>query len=368
MLITFPHIGNIYMFIKVIFDALGVNYIIPPPCSKRTFELGIKNAPEMVCMPLKINLGNFIEGIEQGADTVVITGGCGPCRFGYYGEMHKEMLKAMGYTDVKVITIDNSVGVRELIKRLKAAFNNSSLIAIFFALLKACKVIDYADRLDRMCYKLRPREIIKGETDRIINRLPDEIRKTAGYKGVMRVLRETDGMLKQLEIDNKVEPLKVGLVGDIYTLIEPSTNLYIEKMLGEMGMEVDKSLYITKWINEHIIKIKVNRKEKRHYEKVVRPYLKEPIGGFARESLGHSAMYAEKGFDGVIQVYPLTCMPEIVSSSILPQLSKDYDIPVLTLIIDEMTGEAGYRTRIEAFQDLMMRRKEKRESELVFRN
>jgi predicted nucleotide-binding protein (sugar kinase/HSP70/actin superfamily) len=51
-------------------------------------------------------------------------------------------------------------------------------------------------------------------------------------------------------------------------------------------------------------------------------------------------------------------MPEIVSKSILPTISKDKNFPILTLIVDEMTGEAGYITRLEAFLDLLERRKD----------
>jgi len=85
------------------------------------------------------------------------------------------------------------------------------------------------------------------------------------------------------------------------------------------------------------------------------------IGGHAQETIGNTVLYAQKGYDGVIQIYPLTCMPEIVAESILPEVQNDIDIPVLTLIIDEMTGEAGYLTRVEAFIDLINRRREKAE-------
>jgi len=54
-------------------------------------------------------------------------------------------------------------------------------------------------------------------------------------------------------------------------------------------------------------------------------------------------------------------MPEIVAESILPAVERDYNIPILTLIIDEMTGEAGYMTRIEAFVDLLRKRRERGE-------
>ena len=52
-------------------------------------------------------------------------------------------------------------------------------------------------------------------------------------------------------------------------------------------------------------------------------------------------------------------MPEIVAKSILPNVSKDYEFPIMTLIIDEMTGEAGYMTRLEAFIDLLKRKRRK---------
>ena len=80
------------------------------------------------------------------------------------------------------------------------------------------------------------------------------------------------------------------------------------------------------------------------------------IGGHAQETVGNSVLYAKKGYDGIIQVYPLTCMPEIVAESILPSVERDFEVPVLTLILDEMTGEEGFVTRLEAFADLIEQR------------
>ena len=64
---------------------------------------------------------------------------------------------------------------------------------------------------------------------------------------------------------------------------------------------------------------------------------------------------------------PFTCMPETIAKSILPQVSRDLGIPVLSLVIDEMTGRAGVATRLEAFTDLarFRRRASGRQSRLV---
>jgi len=56
-------------------------------------------------------------------------------------------------------------------------------------------------------------------------------------------------------------------------------------------------------------------------------------------------------------MFPFTCMPEIVAKNILPKVSNDMDIPVLSLAFDEQSGEAGIVTRLEAFIDLLKYRR-----------
>jgi predicted nucleotide-binding protein (sugar kinase/HSP70/actin superfamily) len=101
-------------------------------------------------------------------------------------------------------------------------------------------------------------------------------------------------------------------------------------------------------------------KKRIDFAEAAKPYISHNIGGHTRETVGHAVLHAQQGYDGVIQLYPLGCMPEIVAQSILVQVSKDYDIPILTLITDEMTGEAGYMTRVEAFVDLLQKRRERK--------
>ena len=92
------------------------------------------------------------------------------------------------------------------------------------------------------------------------------------------------------------------------------------------------------------------------------------IGGDALESVSDVAYANERGVDGIIHVSPFTCMPEIMSQNIFPTMRENCEIPILTLIMDEQTGRAGYITRLEAFVDLMRRRKlykKKKEQEVL---
>ncbi|MBC7326464.1 MAG: CoA protein activase, partial [Moorella sp. (in: Bacteria)] len=58
MKVTFPHMGHLWLVLKTALEGIGLEVVIPPPCTRRTLELGIRHAPESACLPLKVNLGN----------------------------------------------------------------------------------------------------------------------------------------------------------------------------------------------------------------------------------------------------------------------------------------------------------------------
>ena len=104
--IAFPRFGNYHIALEFLFTkGLGVEYITPPPSTKKTLEIGSKYSPDYVCSPFKFNLGNYIEAIEAGANTLVQTGGV--CRLGFYGELHEQILKDLGY-NVKFINMSRA--------------------------------------------------------------------------------------------------------------------------------------------------------------------------------------------------------------------------------------------------------------------
>ena len=363
MKVTFPHMGNQYVATKVLLDELGVESIVPPECSKETLNIGTKHSPESICLPLKINIGNYIESMKMGADTIVLTGSCGPCRFGYYSILQKEILKTMGH-QFDFILLDPPQGdYKSFFNSVYKLANTKNPYKIIKALAKATKALYGVDEIDEIAYYKRPRECNIGDTDRYYDRFHKEIRKLTGFKAVRELIEETKLNMTKVEEDPERDVIKIGLIGEIYTIIEPFVNLDIEKKLGYLGVEIDKSLKISRWLTEHLYLQPLKLSSEREIWKEARPYMKSMIGGHARETIGYAVKYAKEGYDGLIQVYPFTCMPEIVAQSILPSIEKDFNIPYLCLIVDEMTGEAGLNTRIEAFVDLLRRRKETKEHE-----
>jgi predicted nucleotide-binding protein (sugar kinase/HSP70/actin superfamily) len=87
MKLTFPHMGNMYIPIKVLLDSIELPYVIPPLCNKNTMESGQLYSPEFMCLPFKTMLGDFLYALNKGADVILCGSSCGQCRQGYYGEL-----------------------------------------------------------------------------------------------------------------------------------------------------------------------------------------------------------------------------------------------------------------------------------------
>lgn len=362
MIVTFPHMGHLWISLKAMLEYLGVNVQEPPPCTKKTMVLGTKHAPEFACMPLKLNLGNFMEAAELGADTILMAGGCGPCRFGYYAQVEHAILQDLGYNYELVVVEPPEKHISELLSKIRYVTGNRSwwhvIKGIRFGYLKA-RVID---ELEKKAHWLRPREITPGSTDKAFRAALDEIIRVRAPEGIPEAERKAMSILEQVSVDEGRPVVKIGIVGEIYTLLEPFANLDMERHLGRLGAEVDRSIYLSEWINDHLFMglIKGKRSSKDSRRAAV-PFLNHFVGGHGQESIGSTVLYAKQGYDGVIQVLPFTCMPEIVAQSILPEVSTEMGVPVLTLIVDEQSGEAGTVTRLEAFIDLLTRKKQKKE-------
>ena len=138
---------------------------------------------------------------------------------------------------------------------------------------------------------------------------------------------------------------------------------FFRNLLGKMGVQTRRSLTVSSFLKDAIIP-KIFRNGETHLQRanrMAKPYLMRDIGGDALECVSDVAFADMKHRDGIIHVSPFTCMPEIMSQNIFPSMREDCEIPILPLILDEQTGRAGYITRIEAFVDLMRRKKRRKE-------
>ncbi len=356
MQVTFALMGDFAIPLKALFTNLGHQVIPPPPVTENTIRLGTRHSPELACYPLKVNIGNYIESLERGADTIVMAGGVGPCRFGYYAQVQREILKDMGY-DFNMIIIDPpQCGLAELRQKLASLNNGKNWRQILFALRLFWHKTKALDLLHQKALLARPRQKSRGLVTRVYREYVGLLDEAETPAEVRETYRAGEKALQETAAQTPPKPTRIALVGEVYMLLEPYANLDIENALGDMGVTVERSIYISDWIKDHVVLSNLRLKRGGSYKKAAAPYLKHFIGGHGWESIGDTVLAARRGFDGVIHILPFACTPEIVAQSILPRVSKDNRIPVMSLSFDEHSARAGFITRLEAFVDLLRRR------------
>jgi len=340
----------------MLLNDLGNEVVVPPRPGKHTLNLGVKYAPEFACFPLKILLGTYLETAQAGADTIVTTGGVGPCRAGLYAQLHHKILQDLG-CEIKMIVFEpprlHPVNFICNMRALNKA--RLSIRSIITHIKQAWRKVKALDNVEKLSHVIRPREITRGSTTRVYRQVLNWIDEAYAINQIEEAEAAALAAINKIPQDPTRKVLKIGIVGEIYVLLEPASNLEIEETLGNLGVQVERSIFLTGWTRDNTWK---ETSEGITVKDAAAPYIPELLGGHGRDSVGNTVLYARRGFDGVIQLAPFTCIPEIVARTVLPRVSREHNIPFLTFFLDEQTGKAGMTTRIEAFIDLLRRRKQ----------
>jgi predicted nucleotide-binding protein (sugar kinase/HSP70/actin superfamily) len=323
---------------------------MPPVNNQRTLSLGVRYSPEGLCIPFKLTLGNLIEAVELGADTLIMPAGYGTCRLGYYAKTQEQILRDLGYR-FEMIPVGFSeqklFGLLKMIKRLSNNAPWSKIISGFrFGLAK----LNTLDKVERVVQRVRAVERIKGTANQLLNKAVKAIDRADDYTTLKRVQVEYIDQLNQVAKDIQARPLIVGITGEFYVVLEPFSNLDVESELGKLGVEVRRTTFISSWTKFSLFLNPLGVNEKDRIHKAALPYLKRDIGGDGWESVGEKVLHARE-YDGIIHLAPFTCMPEIVAQNIMPSTKES--IPVLTILCDEQMAKQGMLTRLEAFVDLL---------------
>lgn len=362
--IAFPHMGLIYVAWSAALRKVGLEPYVPPYTSKKTLSLGTKHSPEAICLPYKLILGNFIEALDGGTDYVAMITSPGICRLGEYGKCIQNALHDLGY-DARYIELQLYDGIEGMYRFLREITGKNRPLMFINAIVTAIRKVFLVDDLETKLAYLRAREIKQGDAEKAFERALKIVDAEDSLLKLSKAKKRAFAEMDKVKIDKNKEVLYVDITGEIYLVCDPFSNQNIEKELGHMGVQVRKSLTVSSFLKDAIIP-KMFRKGETHLQRanrLAKPYLMRDIGGDALECVSDVAYANERGIDGIIHISPFTCMPEIMSQNIFPAMRENCEIPILPLIMDEQTGKAGYLTRLEAFVDLMKRRKRKKAME-----
>ena len=363
MILSFPNMGPNWVAFKTLFEQLdpSIKVVIPDPTNREAIKVGVKYSPEFVCFPFKATLGDFVNAIKKGADTLVMAIDCGPCRFGFYHAVQERLLHDMGYKNVRVIPLDQADLLEfHWVKTLQEVSGMSGLLSyprfvkavIFF--MKKAKLLQDIQTAEGL---FRAYERNQGDTTDVLNNVLNKLDQANTLKELRNFKNVIKEEFNKIDVDKALTPLRVAIFGEIHISMEPYVNVDIRRKFGEMGVEVHQNLSLWDWVS-HKFHLNFHRKWLEHLS---HPYLPMDIGGECQWVLGEYIDRAQTGFSGAVHVYPFTCMPEVTARTIITnKLKKIYDLPIIFFSFDEHSGTEGMRTRLEAFVDLMeSRRKHK---------
>jgi predicted nucleotide-binding protein (sugar kinase/HSP70/actin superfamily) len=312
----------------------------------------------MTCAPCKILFGNYYEGLELGADRLILFGGPDTCRLGYTARPQAQRLHDAGFQFVPHTL--SLRGIAPDILRLARELADPSPLELVEVARTLIASLNLVDEIEREAFKLRPRERQKGMATALRAGALVEARACRDRAQIQARHESILAPLPSAERDNDRQVFRVALLGDFYSISEPFFNMDLEKKMGDLGLEVDRWLWLSDSLRFSVVDRVRRRSETHAREEEAGRYLGRDIGGFALPSVKSAVSFAKDGIYGLVHLAPFNCTPEIVAASVLPRFARDHDLPLLALSFDEHTAEAGLVTRLEAFADLLERRSRRR--------
>ncbi len=346
--ISFPQMGNYRVPAKFLFShILKCKILEPSAITKNTIEIGSKYSPDFVCTPFKYTLGTLIEDLDNGADTVVQFGG--GCRYGYYFELQEQILRDLEYNFQYInLVTEGRTDIKKIYKDLKSIDKKFNPIKALYYLLITKNIVKYMDTVDDYIRHNIGFSDFK-RMQKLNSKMLYEFETAKGYFDVKRIYKKYFEKIKAIPVNKPDNCLKVGIIGELYTIMEPFANYFLEDELAKHNIE------ITRFTNAHYLLFEKHKKIKQYLKNT--PQITYTMGADASDNIGRTLEMCKEGYDGIIHIKSTFCTPEIGAMPIINQICKEYKVPIIFFSFDANTSETGIKTRLEAFYDMLEMRK-----------
>lgn len=341
---------NYYIPVKYLLShILNQDIMVSPKITNKTIELGSKYSPDFVCTPFKYTLGTMIEALDEGANVLIQAGG--GCRYGYYYELQEKILKDLGY-NFKLINLVScgKSDIKRIYKSFKQIDEKFNVIKALYYLLITKNMVIYMDKIDDYIRQNIGFEINEGEFEKIHNSMLEEFVLVNNPLKLFLIYKKYFKKLKSIKINKPNNCLRVGVIGELYTLMEPFSNYYLEKTLASFNIEIKRFTNVSYLLFN-------NKKEKKKALKKSKLFMKYKLGADASNNIYWTKYLCDKKYDGIIHIKSSFCTPEIGIIPIINKIAKSKNVPIIFFSFDANTSEIGIKTRLEAFYDMIEMRK-----------
>ncbi|MDX9872012.1 MAG: acyl-CoA dehydratase activase-related protein [Clostridia bacterium] len=313
-----------YPFWNSFFSSLGFEIVTSPPTTKFSLDLGVKEAVNDACLPIKLYHGHVAE-LKDKVDVLFLP------RMVSVRKLDAETFcpKFLGLPDMIRNSID---GLPRIIDE------KVDLAKGRFAEWRLCKKV--AQKLDVYGFKVwQAYRKAKRVQEKYIAGLAE------GYSPPAAMEVAVTGAVAPLKAALPEPEINLAILGYPYLIYDSFVNVGLFERLADMG--------VRPWTVEMI--------PPKRLEAQGDKFIKHLFWHFSNRTMRGTYYYLnEKKVDGIVHVTAFGCGPDAMVDKLMELEAKNYGrVPFLTLSLDEHTGEAGILTRIEAFVDMLKLRRRK---------
>lgn len=378
-----PHMSDHAYTVAAAMKRFGVEACVLPPPDRESMAIGLGLCRGRECLPCFLCTGDMLRkcrepGFDPATAVFFMPKGPGPCRFGQYNVLQKEILADEGFPEVEIVspTTEDSYAL--------FGYDPTGLRKL------AWQGIVSVDLLTRVLHEYRPYEVVPGSAEAAYEESLDglvEAIEAGGGDAAVDALTRTAERFSSLEVDVSIQRPLVAVLGELYLMLNRQSNSEIVRAVEEAGGEVLQGtfmdwLYFVDWRRKSLswrfgdyrdfmgacISDWYQRGVERKLSEPLRSVLRHPaerpiaraverIEGFYEPLLGTEAVLTmarsldlgAHGLAGVVNVLPFSCMPGTVVSCMSPRLREEMNgIPWLDVAYDGQE-ETNLHTRLEAF-------------------
>ena len=231
--ILFPQMLPIhFQFLEKTFINHGYKVELLKTTHRQIVDEGLRNVHNDTCYPALLVIGQMMDALKSGKydinkTALMITQTGGGCRASNYINLLRRALKNNGMEQVPVV----SFNLHNMEKNPGFKF---TLKLTYELVASVC----YGDLLMWIGNQVRPYEVNKGDTDKLIQKWVDYL--CSGHISMVDFKKNARKIIKDME-DIPVtdeEKIRVGIVGEIYIKYAPLGNNCLEEFLNSEGAEV----------------------------------------------------------------------------------------------------------------------------------
>ena len=311
---------NFFPFWFGFFEDLGIKVVLSDKTTKETMSKGSALVVTETCLPVKVYVGHVLNLLEKGIDKIF-----GP---------------SLQSIDHKIYNCSKIRGLPDLIK---------NVVKKDFTIIDA--TLDKSEKNQGLYQFLKESVKVFGITDekrikaaskagwKVFNNFKIMMNSGIPFEKALKFAKEGKVVIVNSQ---KEYPINVALIAHGYNLYDERVNMKIFDKLEKL----DVKAFTANMASEEQLMEGVSALDSKLY------WANE------LEMTGAAGHYLQDNkIDGIITLNAFGCGPDSIMIERIQRYAKKFNKPCLHLSLDEHTGEAGFVTRIEAFTDMLFRKK-----------